>query len=570
MFKIRKLTIYSNGIEQKTIIFGDVTYIYGDNKKGKTLILKLIDFVLSSTDNLLTHGHQGLEGIDSASLEVLTDKGKIVFLRDIYNKYSYKIDEGSYLTVQKEAYEDIISGFLCKSSNDTLDNYKRVFGEKLSFRALVFINFLEEYGIGNLSRVFTGTSQVKNFYRAPDIFQFAFEQDKMRLLADLEKRLENKEKELSDLNKNAIEMEFYVSSLKTLLKKYNIPYSNDMTRVVENIELLKETFTSGFKPSNSDLNFLLYQSNFLSNQIRAQRELETQSNKIIGRIDAFETLAEIIKSIFGNSQYAADYLKEIDKIIDDDSYSKNILSLKDYSATIKTLEKRKKECDEKIKAIKENLSDKSIEEKTLDSDVMLNYCKKIMSQPNIYDAKIIESEIASIKDKIKKTKKEIRNMFDVLNNRISAKYLNTTNLNLIKEEKEKNSFKIIFDYKNISSYGEYRDDDNKIHNFLPGSSAKMAYWQSCIYLETIKFFKQNLPEMPLLNLFVADGINQPFDDKSNKENYLSTLKSIISSHKEYDLQVIIISTDTNKDIEDAINSVGIFYRIGEGLNPLHK
>lgn len=80
----------------------------------------------------------------------------------------------------------------------------------------------------------------------------------------------------------------------------------------------------------------------------------------------------------------------------------------------------------------------------------------------------------------------------------------------------------------------------------------------------------SLFNMPLLNLLVADGINQPFDDDDNKENYLSTLKSIINSHKEYGIQVIIISTDTNETIESTIKDVGVFYGIENGLNPLHE
>ena len=75
--------------------------------------------------------------------------------------------------------------------------------------------------------------------------------------------------------------------------------------------------------------------------------------------------------------------------------------------------------------------------------------------------------------------------------------------------------------------------------------------------------------MPLINLLVADGINQPFDDDFNKENYISTLKAIINAYREYGLQAIVISTDTNEIIERAIKEVGIFYSIGDGLNPLH-
>ena len=569
MFKLKNLAIYSNGIEKKKVPFGDITYIYGANKRGKTLILRLIDFVLSSSDNLLANDAQGLEKIDSASLEVITENGRMTFLRDKDNIYSYKIEDGFFIQVSKENYDSFISGFLCNSSNDTLKKYKMVFGEKLSFRALTFINFLEESGIGNLARVFTETSHVKHFFRAPDIFQFAFEQDKMQKLTHLEEQLEKKETELKSLNTTAVEFEFYISSLQSLLKKYTIPYSNDMARNIEKITEFKETFSSASSPSDSDLNYLLYQSNELSNQIRAQRELETQSNKIISRIDAFTNLANDIKKIFGKSQYASDYLDEIDRIIEEDSDAKTILSLKDYDATIKTLKKIKKEYDAKIKTIKNTLSDRSIEEKTLDATIMLNFCKKIAAQPRVNESKIIESEIASIKEDIKTIKKEIRNAFDELNERITSKYLSTENSNLIDEEKKKSKFTIFFDYKTISSFGEYRDADNKKHTFLPGSSAKMAYWQLCIYLETIKFFKQSLPEMPLLNLLVADGINQPFDDDDNKENYLSTLRSIINSYREYGLQAIVISTDTNEAIESTIRDVGVFYNIGNGLNPLH-
>ncbi len=570
MFRLNELAIYSNGVEQKKIAFGSITYIYGDNKRGKTLILRLIDFVLSSSDNFLVNNPQGLEGIDAASLDVQTDNGKIVFLRNIANSFFYKLDGGDFLQVQKENYDNMISSFLCKPANETLENYKKIFGERLSFRALTFINFLEENGIGNLARVFTATSQIKHFYRAPEIFQFAFEQEKVKRLIDLEKQLETKEKELKTVSRKSIELDFYTTSLQSLFRKYSISYSNEMSQNLVRIKEFSNTFSSPSKSSDDDLNYLLFQSNELSNQIRAQKELENQSNKIVGRMEKFGVLAEDIKNIFEGSQYASDYLAEIDKILKEDDYSKTILSLKDYNETIKSLKKAKKEFDERIQTIRNNLSDKTVEEKRLDVSVMIDLCKRIESQPKINDSKVIESEMASIKERIKSTKKEIRSAFETLNSSITTKYINTNNSVLIDEEKSKSHFKIVFDYKTISSYGEYRDSDNRTKTFLPGSSAKMAYWQLCIYLETIKYFKNNLPQMPLLNLLVADGVNQPFDDIGDKENYLTALNSIIQSCEEFGLQAIIISTDKTDEIERKMNEVGVFYDIGTGLNPLHK
>lgn len=569
MLKIKKLRICSKGSVQNELRFENVTYIHGPNKKGKTLIVKLIDFILGSSTNLLKQSPQGLEGIDFVEADFVTDNGEITLARDGEDSFYYKMNKDELSKIDKKFYSNLISECLCSFDNSILESYNNVFGEKLSFRALTFLNFLEETGIGNLACVFTEVNQPKHMFRASQILQFAFERKRIERIAKLEEDLNKKEKEFRDTYKDDVANDFYISGLKTLLKKYNLSYSNDMHKNIDQINEFKISLLAKEKPSDGDLNYLVYKSNDLANQIRTQSELANQSQKIMNRNANFKELASNIEKIFKDAPFSDKYLGEIQKILDDNNYSDCILSLKDYKATIGSLKKEKKEYDAKISEIKNNLSNTSFGEKMADVNQMLEYCSRIKESYSIRDSKTIENEIKMIKDLIKEEKNKIQSTFSQLNFNITKKYLSTKNNNLIKEEKEKSDFRVVFNYKNISSYGEYSLNGKRMSLF-PGSSAKMAYWQLCIYLETIKYFKRNLPQMPLLNVIVIDGLNQPFDDESDKDNYLSTILAIIDSFKEYGIQAIIISTDRTIRIKETIEEVGIYYGIDNGLNPLHN
>ena len=314
--------------------------------------------------------------------------------------------------------------------------------------------------------------------------------------------------------------------------------------------------------------------NKVENQISIETQMKNQTGILVEKNEKISNLLLDFSTILsGNSKYSG-YLNKIEEILSENNYTASILMSKNYDATIRDLNNEKKSILEKIDAIKYSLSGYSFEEKLVDIR-RLEEAFSILKSNEVRDAVVILDQIKDVKKEIKRVNniiKEYRNK--EIDNIITKLYLDTDlNVEFVNEDRDKKDFKILFDSSSLSINCYYKQESNGeyIDKFIvPGSLAKMTTIQVATYISMYKYIKEHNIGVPLMPFICVDGLNQPFDNNAEKSNYKNVLKILMNYAQESNLQIIVISTDYDEEIEEVLSEYNVKkINLEYGFNPLH-
>lgn len=575
MFKIKFLRLFSANKMVKEYEFDVITYVFGDNSHGKTLLAKSLDYVLGSTENMLINNIEGLEEITALSCVLIDDNRFVEFVRNKNGEYYIKYDINSeYSLVDDKKYKETLSELFTNIDKNKLSLYYELNNNYLTCRALSFMNFLDETGIGNISTVFTRANEKKHIFRVKDIMDFIFKFEFLKKLKNKEKELENLEIKYKNISTIVGKIDYAKNIIKDVYAKYGIKY----TSLDENYNRFL-TFKGDFKIEIStgkkqNLFKLMELLNKVENQILIETQLKNQSEILVEKNEKVNNLLNDFAKILSGSEKYTTYIEKINDIFSSNKYSSNILMSKNYDATIRNLNDEKDSILEKINNIRNSLSGFSLNEKLVDIQ-RLNDSFSVLKSNDSKDATFIIDQIKDTKKEIKKLNTIIKEFSNPIINEIITKlYLdNDLKVGFVDEDRNKRDFKILFDtsrlsincYYKLESNGDYVDKF-----FVPGSLARMTTMQVATYISMHKYIKDNSIGLPLMPFICIDGLNQPFDNSDEKNNYKNVLKLLMKYAQESNLQIIVISTDYDDSIESVLNEYNAkIIKLQNGFNPLH-
>lgn len=576
MFKIDTITLIHKNEKSIPYKFTQNTFVYGQNSLGKTGLTKVINFILGCHDqNPLMY--DGLDNIDEVEALLSNNNTKLWIKRSIFNNYQIKITEDSeYIPVTDEQYIEYISNILYENIKiEYLDIYKKIFQEKLSYRSLSFLNFIDEKGLGNLSKIFTRAQELKYQIKINKIMKFFFNYSNIEKLYNKEKALE--EWELKDKQLNSIREE-YKQSLKVIKALFNdlqLVYDENMEKNIERFNKFKKDFSRESKSSNSnnpDIAYATRASLSLSEEIKLYNFLKNQSLYIKKRNKKIEVLLNILQNIVSENPEYRKYVRDIENIIKEIQDKKILLNVADYNVSIKEIKEEKEGFDKIINDYKSQMIE-------LDYDTTIKKIGLLEYYLSKTKNKINKKELDEIKDNIRNLKEIIKNLnnnfdkrnIDLFNKYLLNEYKKDEDIEYVSSDLKKKDFKIEFNPLIISLEVSYlkkintnsNGEESNIINYTPGSMARQTHLQILTYLSMFKYLKDNFEGLPYLPLLVMDSVNQPFENKNFNKFY----PHIIEIANKVGIQTIFMSKE---DVSGINNSDKIILTKGKGLNPFHE
>nr|DAE88770.1 MAG TPA: chromosome partition protein [Caudoviricetes sp.] len=576
MFKIDTIILIHKNEKSMPYKFTQNTFIYGQNSLGKTGLTKIINFILGCHDkNPLMY--DGLDNIDEVEALLTNNNTKLWVKRSIFNDYQIKITEDSeYISVTDEQYIEYISNILYENIKiEYLDIYKKIFQEKLSYRSLSFLNFIDEKGLGNLSKIFTRAQELKYQIKINKIMRFFFNYSNIEKLYNKEKALE--EWELKDKQLNPIKEEYEkgLKVIKELFNELQLVYDENMEKNIKRFNKFKQDFSRESKSSNNnnpDIAYAARASLSLSEEIKLYNFLKNQSLSIKKRNKKVEVLLNILQNIVSENPEYKKYVRDIENIIKEIQDKKILLNVADYNVSIKKIKEEKEGFDKLINDYKSQMIE-------LDYDTTIKKIGLLEYYLSKTKNKIDEKELDEIKDNIKKLKEIIKNLnnsfdkrsIDLFNKYLLNEYKKDEIIKYVSNDFKQKGFKIEFNPLIISLEVSYlkrtnTNDDgeksNSVH-YIPGSMARQTHLQILTYLSMFKYLKDNFEGLPYLPLLVMDSVNQPFESKIFNKFY----PHIIEIANKVGIQTIFMSKEEIPGIND---SDKIILTEGKGLNPFHE
>lgn len=576
MFKIDTIILIHKNEKSMPYKFTQNTFIYGQNSLEKTGLTKIINFILGCHDkNPLMY--DGLDNIDEVEALLTNNNTKLWVKRSIFNDYQIKITEDSeYISVTDEQYIEYISNILYENIKiEYLDIYKKIFQEKLSYRSLSFLNFIDEKGLGNLSKIFTRAQELKYQIKINKIMRFFFNYSNIEKLYNKEKALE--EWELKDKQLNPIKEEYEkgLKVIKELFNELQLVYDENMEKNIKRFNKFKQDFSRESKSSNNnnpDIAYAARASLSLSEEIKLYNFLKNQSLSIKKRNKKVEVLLNILQNIVSENPEYKKYVRDIENIIKEIQDKKILLNVADYNVSIKKIKEEKEGFDKLINDYKSQMIE-------LDYDTTIKKIGLLEYYLSKTKNKIDEKELDEIKDNIKKLKEIIKNLnnsfdkrsIDLFNKYLLNEYKKDEIIKYVSNDFKQKGFKIEFNPLIISLEVSYlkrtnTNDDgeksNSVH-YIPGSMARQTHLQILTYLSMFKYLKDNFEGLPYLPLLVMDSVNQPFESKIFNKFY----PHIIEIANKVGIQTIFMSKEEIPGIND---SDKIILTEGKGLNPFHE
>lgn len=457
--------------------FTQNTFIYGQNSLGKTGLTKIINFILGCHDkNPLMY--DGLDNIDEVEALLTNNNTKLWVKRSIFNDYQIKITEDSeYISVTDEQYIEYISNILYENIKiEYLDIYKKIFQEKLSYRSLSFLNFIDEKGLGNLSKIFTRAQELKYQIKINKIMRFFFNYSNIEKLYNKEKALE--EWELKDKQLNPIKEEYEkgLKVIKELFNELQLVYDENMEKNIKRFNKFKQDFSRESKSSNNnnpDIAYAARASLSLSEEIKLYNFLKNQSLSIKKRNKKVEVLLNILQNIVSENPEYKKYVRDIENIIKEIQDKKILLNVADYNVSIKKIKEEKEGFDKLINDYKSQMIE-------LDYDTTIKKIGLLEYYLSKTKNKIDEKELDEIKDNIKKLKEIIKNLnnsfdkrsIDLFNKYLLNEYKKDEIIKYVSNDFKQKGFKIEFNPLIISLEVSYlkrtntNDDGKKVIVFI--------------------------------------------------------------------------------------------------------
>lgn len=565
MFKIKKVSL--NDVDEYNF-FDDYTLVFGPNNTGKSVLFKLIYYMLGSSKGWNEQDIwtlQGMDNVDFVTMEVYN--GKTLFLkRDRFGKTYYKNDKkDNYLLIGTDLYQELIQSMLI-INDDCFELYYNVVGEKLTYRGWAYCSFIDQYALGNVVHVFPQSTDYKFAKRVRKQMQFLFDSKKLKELVELEKQKDTICNTLEKFKDVIIEKKIIMEQINSLMNYLEINNPDSYEDKKKNFQnFCNDRSNKRIDPINKELTYLLNARNSLNNQIQIENVFRNQIDLISSRNKKHRLLLQLLQNSIGESEEYNDYLESIKKTLAFLQTENDILSMKDYKASIESIIKEKDKIDDLIAKLQNSLNEKSYT-KVLHSINSLKFLFEKVDKMNITtNFAELEETKKNLDVKIRKIRETINaSTSKELNEFIQRLYLEMPKeLTFVDEDLKRKNFLMEFIPSKVETIGkqvEIIERDGKEHEtlveFIPGSKARQTCWQIITYLGLHTFAKKIYQSLPLLPVLMIDAINEPFDDKFEVAfNYLA--KACI----ENGIQLICTSTK-NVDSTNVIN-------ISKGLNSKH-
>lgn len=572
MFKLDYINVgYSNkSIESTHYVFMDSTYIYGGNNVGKTAMLKAIDFVLGKSDFKLDK-QEGLDNIDYIEAKICVEQDNLYIKRSVDGSFAYKYyEKEGYLVTNYELYKSELTFFINRGKDKYLQIFNDFAGETLSYRAFSFVNFVDEKGLGNLTNIFTRANDYNHQIRIRKLMTFIFNYENIRRLTELELKEKTLQAELDKFKDERNTRNYFIGIIKKQMLSLQLKLSDDVGEMQKSFTEYKRSFernSDNLAKATGDVGYLIKVSYALSEEIKYQKSLELQSQKLTSRNARAKSLLMAFEEIIQKDDSYRDYAKEIEELIQKQISNNDILSLKDYSKTIIAIENKKKKIDKDIEACLVGLNKNKYEDTVKVIGVLEQTFSEIEKCSHIIEIDEKEKQLKlvtnQIKDLNKKFDETLKNRFNKIILEFYEELKGKTNF--ADEDFKKLSFKMDFDPIKISIAGLKAKNEKNLNDLIsynPGSMARETTWQILAYLTMFKIFAENFSELPVMKILFIDGLNQPFDE--SPECYPNVYRFFQEKAKEVGVQLVVVST------KDGI-SIGADHQINlsDGFNKAH-
>ena len=573
MFKIESIRLICDGEKERFLDFSNVvSYVYAPNSKGKTLLCECIDYALGSGDRVLQN--PAMKGVQAIETVLLMNDSRLYLLREENSFYFKKDKTSTYIQINKDIYDEKITSALLNGDDSEVLGFNEVFDRSISHRAMSFMNFLDQKGMGDLKYVFTKAPTEKFRWYYKDIMNYIFNNSNAREIVAKTKQLKLLDKKYQELEKKEREYAIQRDLLFNELKKLGICVES-ISEAKERLNEFKNNYT---RPKTSvkekDLKFLLVASQSLAEEIKVQQCYSEQGKLIISREKSIEKLLNTFIKIVKNNNNLQEYTKPITALLTDAKMKVDTFASIDINETIRKLIKEKQKIDKQIELLKNQLIKLNYEDTEKSIALSVELLKQIESYGEIEDIEQIRKKIKVLKDEIDSLKKQFdKSKQKIISQSITENYKSLKDTcSFVSEDLDK-GLEIVFDAKQVQLYAQIiekitlengEEYENKTQ-FVPGSMARQTSWQILCYLEVLSYTLNNVPGLPLLPLIVFDNISMPYDINVGKNNYKSIYSFIRQFAQEKGIQVILTSNIKVQEVGD-VEQIDI----SDGLNPVYK
>lgn len=559
MFRIETICFW-HGRESQSYKLKKNTFIYGQNTVGKTAFTMAIDFVLGSSEKLT---YQGLDNIDSVEAQLSNGNTNLWVKRTITNEFFYKrTEESEYSVVSKETYKNNI----CLMLNDVINEhflevYEKVFDEIPTFRSFIFLNFIEEKGLGDLGVIFTRGKELKHQTRIRNIMNYFFNYENIEQLFTKKIELEKTEKEYASLKEKYLEYNHSMLKVKKIFGELHLKYIGEIVKDMETFADFKAGFNREKRVASSDLIYLSRASFSLAEEMKLFTFMQEQSQFAVGRKERISRLLTTLQSIIAENPEYEEYSKTIIDTIKNIQDENVILSLTDYPASIKKIKEEKIKIDSQIANIKEQAKELEYEDVMKKIGVLESCFSAIDSEVDMSRIDLLQEKIQELKGDIKKLNNSFNKInIDNFNDTLTNAYIdNDLDIKHLREDRQESEFKVEFDPFRLVLLTS-RKREGIVEHYVPGSMARQTHLQILTYLCMFDYLNKKFNGFIYLPLLIIDSANQPMGVDVFEKVY----PSIINFANQIGLQTIFLSKDKIKCVNDES-----IINISTGLNKFH-
>ena len=534
MFKITELTFYNNLEEPYSYEFvSGVNYFKGENNSGKTVFYNLIDYMLGSSKEI--KNEEWYKNVKKITMKVSNNGISYILTRTKNKDENYFTVEGTtnFESMQPISYREYkIKLESIFTLNELLLNNIKIFtGQDLTYRTFTIFNFLGEKRQGNIQDFLDKGRDIEYSVKLPSLLNFIFNKNLKRIF-ELEKKLENLEKEVKKLELKKNQYDFIAKEINNniIILNLNIQYNG------KNLELIKQRLeqyklmekdTKSVNSNNKNITELSLMLENIDEQLKTYQSYKHGIKNIEKESNNRKKLLVALDNILKNNNeytYLFDAIKKLlNELNTTISFSQNSICDK----TIDTLQKQRELIKNEIKKNDSKFKLYSIKEKEKAVILLENYLKQNIVDSNEELAEKI-SKIKSIKDELI----ELKNKDDLTKINDLSEYI--TNLynsakdvsDFVKIDTDKSKFHIRYLKKGnilqpeieevqIIEKGKNKEKVQQyvLTNYYTGSMARHTLIQICGYFGFLKLLIKN-GEYPLIPIFIGDHLSKPFDEKN--------------------------------------------------------
>ena len=543
MLKIKSIRLNN----QPAIHFDDkFTFIFGGNNVGKTLLVNTINYMLGQSTHDIWK-KQGMEHITLIELNALCDDNTQLFLKRTIEKKNYykRSKNDGYSLVDDLEYKNIVQSAFCVYDEDLYKSYYSIVGESLSYRGIAYLNFINQYSLGDSTNIIPEANDVVYYNRIKKQTMFIFDKAAQQKLNDCRERLKVVDAKIKEVEELIKKRNFALDGLKKEFEYLSLHYSDDVNELKETFlnYKAKSKMPNDYQRGEKELIYLTKASSQIYSQIAIERRLAKQTELLSNRNKKTEELLKCFRSVIGNSSNFSKYIQSIEQVLEEYGKRDAILSVKNFEGTISFLESEKKKVDQRIQDISNDLTEKTYIDYSKSEATIERYFEMIDSIYNIANIEELYTKQRDIKKEMDIINENLKvPSTEQLNKQITDSYLKMPeDLKFVKEDKEKEiTIQYIPRRRSLEARMKTKDGENV--NYVPGSKARQTCWQIITFIELHKFIKDNYPNYPLLPLLIVDGFNEPFTEKDESLQKISTY--FLNLCSERGIQLMVVSTSS--------------------------